>query len=69
VLHPKYKLAYFQKAQWEQEWIDTAKDMLRDEWETTYKPTIDPSFLDDTLESTGMDVVCSVVSIFENHIS
>lgn len=48
VLHPKFKLTYFNKENWESEWIDTARQLLREEWNKYYKPTIDPSFLDDS---------------------
>lgn len=57
MLHPKYKLAYFKEAAWEPEWIDTAVDILRDEWETHYKPTIDLSFLQ-TPQQSNVDSVC-----------
>ena len=40
MLHPQYKLDYFEKAGWEQKWIDTAKSMLRDEFETYYMPLV-----------------------------
>ncbi|KAE9395053.1 hypothetical protein BT96DRAFT_792165, partial [Gymnopus androsaceus JB14] len=45
VLHPRYKMSYFTKASWEMEWIDTAYEVIQEEWDTHYKPTIDPSFL------------------------
>ncbi|KAJ6596444.1 hypothetical protein B0H10DRAFT_1828410, partial [Mycena sp. CBHHK59/15] len=38
VVHPKYKTAYFAKAKWPREWIKTAEDLVRYEWETHYKP-------------------------------
>ncbi|KAF8225689.1 hypothetical protein L208DRAFT_1305354 [Tricholoma matsutake] len=28
VLHPRHKLLYFKSAKWEQEWIDTAKELV-----------------------------------------
>lgn len=37
VLHPKYKTMYFAKAKWPREWIQTAEDLVRHEWETYYK--------------------------------
>ncbi|KAJ6559259.1 hypothetical protein B0H10DRAFT_1846034, partial [Mycena sp. CBHHK59/15] len=37
-VHPKYKTAYFAKAKWPREWIKTAEDLVRYEWETHYKP-------------------------------
>ena len=38
VLHPRYKLEYFRKQKWEVEWINTARTMVVDQWETYYKP-------------------------------
>ncbi len=37
VLHPKHKTSYFKRQKWPQLWIDTALDVLRDEW-ARYKP-------------------------------
>jgi hypothetical protein len=37
VLHPRHKLAYFKMAGWEQEWIETAKELVRDVFERSYK--------------------------------
>lgn len=47
MLHPKYKLKYFADAGWETDWIETARQLLRNEWEAQYKPKIDASFLVD----------------------
>jgi hypothetical protein len=33
VLHPRHKLAYFKAAGWDQDWINTAKDLVRDQFE------------------------------------
>lgn len=38
VLHPRYKSTYFLKAGWPREWVQTAEDLLRKEWERNYKP-------------------------------
>jgi hypothetical protein len=37
VLHPQYKLEYFRTANWEQEWIDTAEDLLRTQFQNKYE--------------------------------
>lgn len=37
VLHPRHKLSYFKGAAWEQEWIDTAKEVLKAEFERSYR--------------------------------
>lgn len=36
VLHPRHKVEYFKRAKWEKEWIDSAVDIVRDEFERTY---------------------------------
>lgn len=36
VLNPRYKLQYFKKANWPSDWIQTAQDITRDEYERTY---------------------------------
>jgi hypothetical protein len=36
VLHPRHKLQYFKATGWEQEWIDTAEEIVRDEFEKNY---------------------------------
>jgi hypothetical protein len=37
VLHPHHKLEYFKKAKWDEEWIETAKNIVREEFERSYK--------------------------------
>ncbi|KAF8232741.1 hypothetical protein L208DRAFT_1423064 [Tricholoma matsutake] len=37
VLHPRHKLKYFEKANWEQDWIDTAWELVHEEFERSYK--------------------------------
>ena len=36
VLHPKHKLSYFKTACWEDEWITTAEQLVRDEFTNSY---------------------------------
>ncbi|KAH9952631.1 hypothetical protein BC827DRAFT_1159630 [Russula dissimulans] len=36
VLHPKYKLRYFEKQGWDHEWIETAKTIVQEEFKTSY---------------------------------
>lgn len=64
MLHPKYELKYFADAGWENEWIDTAKQVLHNEWETQYKHTIDPSFLDNPSPHSGDDNVRHFKALF-----
>jgi hypothetical protein len=36
VLHPRHKLAYFAKAGWEDDWIETARNIVRTEFDRSY---------------------------------
>jgi hypothetical protein len=36
VLHPRHKLHYFKTAGWEAEWIKTAHNIVREEFDRTY---------------------------------
>jgi hypothetical protein len=36
VLHPRYKLQYFKNAGWSPDWIETAKMLVRDEFDRSY---------------------------------
>ena len=36
VLHPRHKLHYFKKAGWDERWIETARDIVRAEFDQTY---------------------------------
>ncbi|RDX44757.1 hypothetical protein OH76DRAFT_1359217 [Lentinus brumalis] len=37
-MHPGYKLQHFRNVGWPEEWIQVAETMIRDEWETYYRP-------------------------------
>lgn len=37
VLHPKYKLKYFEKQNWEEDWIKTAEEIVREEFKKNYE--------------------------------
>ena len=52
VLHPSHKLTYLQNAGWSEDWIATAKEIVKTEFEQAYAG-IDS-------EEGGEDVVCSV---------
>ncbi|GJF00030.1 hypothetical protein PsYK624_163070 [Phanerochaete sordida] len=41
MLHPKHKLDYFRQQKWKADWITTAVDLLRTQWEDHYKPKPD----------------------------
>ena len=36
VLHPKHKLKYFEKQGWDDTWIATAKDIVKEEFRKNY---------------------------------
>ncbi len=38
MLHPQFKTKYFSDANWKEDWISTAKNLLRNEWKDYYKP-------------------------------
>ncbi|KAI1787165.1 hypothetical protein LXA43DRAFT_896664, partial [Ganoderma leucocontextum] len=39
ILHPAFKLSYFHKADWPEDWIKEARRLIVDEWTSRYKPT------------------------------
>ncbi|KAH9960262.1 hypothetical protein BC827DRAFT_1103688, partial [Russula dissimulans] len=36
VLHPRYKLKYFERQGWDREWIETAETIVREEFKACY---------------------------------
>jgi hypothetical protein len=36
VLHPKHKLKYFEKQNWDETWITTAEEIVREEFKKNY---------------------------------
>lgn len=51
VLHPCHKLDYFKKAGWEDAWIDSAQQIVRDEFDRSY---VDNDMDDDSNDSGPM---------------
>ena len=41
VLHPQHKLKYFEKAGWEEVWVTKAQEIVRTEFERSYKYSTD----------------------------
>jgi hypothetical protein len=37
VLHPRHKLSYFKKAKWENDWIEAARQLVRAEFNRSYR--------------------------------
>jgi hypothetical protein len=56
VLHPRHKLDYFKKAGWSDEWIATARTIVRDEFEWSYA---EPLAEDSQVESVVCHIGCS----------
>ncbi|OJT02096.1 hypothetical protein TRAPUB_7442 [Trametes pubescens] len=58
ILHPAYKTQYFRDHRWEEEWIEEAKTIIREEWEANYKPADDtdatPAVAGDSAEGSGV---------------
>ena len=59
VLHPRHKLTYFKRMDWDVEWISTAEGLVRKEFEHSYMAAkninTDDSDLEDT-EGTSQQV-------------
>lgn len=55
-MHPKYKLDYFKRAGWEEEWIATAKEIVEMEWESSYKRYIEDGDEDGEAEEKDMEI-------------
>jgi hypothetical protein len=54
VVHPRHKLAYFAKAGWEDDWIDTAHNIIRAEFDRSYaKPQEQNDERDNGIKDTG----------------
>ena len=53
MLHPKYKLSYFRKKKWPEDWVDAERTVLREQWNTYYKPHNDSN-----TEPSQLDSVC-----------
>jgi hypothetical protein len=51
VLHPRYKLKYFHEQKWQQAWIDTACELVEDEYNHVYKGLIVVRDSDSSLDS------------------
>jgi hypothetical protein len=63
VLHPRHKLDYFKKANWQQDWINVATAIVRDEYEHTYKVA------QGDVEAEGNDQVNGILISESFHVS
>lgn len=70
VLHPRHKLSYFKNAGWEDEWVDTAETLVRDEFKRSYEHTIvNDDLTDDEDKGVGVSadetsMVCFFINFF-----
>ena len=60
VLHPRHKLEYFKKANWQENWINVARTIVWDEYEHTYKVT------EGEIEDDGDEKVCDSYSVLQH---
>ncbi|KAG1735960.1 uncharacterized protein EDB91DRAFT_1055957 [Suillus paluster] len=66
ILHPHHKLVYFKVVNWENEWIDAAEKLLRDEFERSY---LDSSLVESDKDSTVIPSAASVSFVLSpNHV-
>lgn len=56
VLHPRHKLEYFKKHNWEEAWVDTARDIVRNEFNRSYAP-MDVEGGEDGMHADGNEAV------------
>lgn len=54
VLHPEFKLAYFKKAKWADDWIETARQIICDKWERKWKRY---SAADEEIEAGEIEII------------
>jgi len=57
VLHPGFKLEYFQQHDWESDWIEEAKNLTQDEYMCTYENRVEP--FEDMVEVQRGAEVCT----------
>ncbi|KAF8162012.1 hypothetical protein BJ912DRAFT_865096 [Pholiota molesta] len=73
ILHPAYKLEYFRAANWEAEWIQTAEELVRSEFDRNYSAPLtsttnaldsDDDMEESDSESTTEDTAVSFSAFF-----
>ena len=60
VLHPCHKLKYFENAGWPTDWIKTAEEILRTEFEPSYTKQNQPNKKDDEPPARKKKKVCLI---------
>jgi hypothetical protein len=64
VLHPRLKLAYFKQQDWPDEWITTARSIVRAEYDRKYAGLVADEEMDDEPDdSVDISEVCFAVFI------
>jgi len=58
VLHPGFKLEYFQQQNWESNWIEEAENLTQDEYTRTYENQVKP--FEDMVEMQQSSQVCTL---------
>lgn len=64
VLHPRHKLEYFKKHNWEATWIDTARQIVRDEFDRSYA-TMDANTNEDSMQVDTDEGVSYTIYCFQ----
>ncbi|KAG8692217.1 hypothetical protein FRC11_003774, partial [Ceratobasidium sp. 423] len=63
LLNPSFRVHYLTRAEWPEDWIDTAVDLLEEYWEKHYKriqaPADEPDATSEYSHSSYMDQVCA----------
>lgn len=59
VLHPRHKLQYFKNANWLPEWIDIAKNIVREEFERSYAS----SNVEEVVDSESVSTFTCIVNM------
>ncbi|GLB45148.1 putative hAT family C-terminal dimerisation region [Lyophyllum shimeji] len=67
VLHPSRKLEYFKTVNWEEEWIMTAKDVVRVEYERTYANRHSRETIETTQTASKVRYLLSIWCIADSH--
>ena len=65
VLHPRHKLTYFLKAKWELEWINTAQELVEDEFQRNYASIDVVEEVTNGSNNTAILSVCSESTVFK----
>jgi hypothetical protein len=64
VLHPRHKLAYFKKAHWEPEWVETAESLVCEVF-NTYKEFASTPNEDSTTQDVASITQDDTVSVLD----